>query len=81
MQIFFLKPLLSPYCLFFAIWALVPLLARVSLPCSCPIVCLNPTRFLLARAPFGARRPQFYERVFHIRSWKHLLPDGGGVWK
>ncbi len=23
----------------------------------------------------------FYERLFHVRRWKHLLPDGAAVWK
>lgn len=51
------------------------------------LICLNlPDRFLSPDALFfrtyrfedGGR---IYERIFHIRKWKHLLPDGGMVWK
>ncbi len=78
MQIFFL-PTLVMILLFFAIWGIVPLLLAY--------LCLKiPDRFFepscfLWRAHRFERSGRVYETVFHIRRWKHLLPDGGGVWK
>lgn len=78
MQVFFFSTPVTIF-LFFAIWATVPLLLAY--------VCLRipdrffaPTRFLWRTHAFE-RGGHFYERVFKIRTWKHLLPDGGGVWK
>ena len=65
--------------LVFAIWAAVPLLlAWVCL--LLPDSLYDPKR-LLWRTYAWERDGLFYERVFHIKHWKHLLPDGGGVWK
>lgn len=50
-------------------------------------ICLHlPDRLFNTDSPFfKAHRfeqdGQLYERIFHVRSWKHLLPDGGALWK
>ena len=78
MQIFFL-PTPVMILLFFAIWGIVPLLLAY-LCLQIPDRFFEPTRFLWRVHGFedGGK---LYEHVFHIRSWKLLLPDGGGVWK
>lgn len=78
MQIFFL-PTPVMILLFFAIWGIVPLLLAY-LCLQIPDRFFETTRFLWRVHEFedGGK---LYEHVFHIRSWKHLLPDGGGVWK
>jgi glycosyl-4,4'-diaponeurosporenoate acyltransferase len=54
---------------------------------SAALVCLFlPDRFFdPGRAPFRSFRWEksgaVYDRLFHIRRWKHLLPDGAAVWK
>jgi len=78
MQVFFWSPGVT-IVLFFAIWAVTPLLfGWISL--------LLPGRWLEPELPlWRARRweqdGRFYERVFRIRSWKRFLPDGGALWK
>ena len=78
MQVFFFGTF-ATVALFFGIWAAVPLLfGWISL--------YLPDRwFDPERTPWRARRweqdGRFYEKVFHIRTWKHLLPDGGALWK
>lgn len=65
--------------LFFAIWATVPLL--LALVCLLiPDRAFDPTRFFW-RAHAWEREGRVYEDAFRVRRWKHLLPDGGGVWK
>lgn len=78
MQIFFFSAPLTIF-LFFAIWGIVPLLLAY-LCLLIPDRFFEPTRFFWRSHAFE-RGGSIYERVFHIRSWKHLLPDGGGVWK
>ena len=78
MQIFFFSAPVT-IVLFFAIWGIVPLI----LACLCLLIpdrFFEPTRFFWRTHAFE-RGGSIYERVFHIRSWKHHLPDGGGVWK
>ena len=65
--------------LFFAVWAVVPLLLAW-LCLFLPDRLFAPARFLW-RAHRWEREGRIYESVFHIRRWKHLLPDGGGIWK
>lgn len=78
MQIFFLSMPVT-ILLIFAIWGIAPLvLAYLCL--QIPDRFFEPTRFPWRVHGFE-RGGRVYERVFHIRSWKHLLPDGGGVWK
>jgi glycosyl-4,4'-diaponeurosporenoate acyltransferase len=78
MQIFFPNRTVT-ILLFFAVWGAVPLLfALICL--RLPDSLFDPSRFLW-RARKWEREGRFYETVFHVRSWKHLLPDGGGVWK
>ena len=78
MQIFFWSTGVT-IALFFAIWALTPLLfGWISL--------LLPEHwFTPERSLWQARRweqgGRFYERVFHIKSWKYLLPDGGAFFQ
>lgn len=78
MQIFFFSAPLTIF-LFFAIWGIVALLLAY-LCLLIPDRFFEPTRFFWRSHAFE-RGGSIYERVFHIRSWKHLLPDGGGVWK
>jgi len=78
MQIFFFSAPVT-ILMFFAIWGIVPLLLAF-LCLRLPDKLFEPSRFLWRSHPFE-QDGRIYERVFHIRSWKHLLPDGGGVWK
>lgn len=78
MQIFFFSTPVT-IVLFFAIWGIVPLILAY-LCLLIPDRFFEPARFFWRSHAFE-RGGHIYERVFHIRSWKHLLPDGGGVWK
>ena len=78
MQIFFFSAPVT-IVLFFAIWGIVPLILAY-LCLLIPDRFFEPARFFWRSHAFE-RGGHIYERVFHIRSWKHLLPDGGGVWK
>lgn len=76
MQIFYPSQAVT-VALFFAIWAAAPLL--LALICLwLPDSFFDPSRFLW-RTLKWEREGKVYETVFHVRSWKHLLPDGGGV--
>lgn len=78
MQVFFPSQIVT-ILLFFVIWAVAPLL--LALVClRLPDSLFDPSRFLW-RAHQWEQEGRFYETVFHVRGWKHLLPDGGGVWK
>ena len=78
MQVFFFSAPVT-ILLIFAIWGIVPLLlAYLSL--KIPDRFFEPTRFLWRVHGFE-RNGRLYERVFQIRRWKHLLPDGGGVFQ
>ena len=78
MQVFFWSSGVT-VALFFAVWTIVPLLfGWISL--------LLPDRWFAPELPFWRAHRweqggRFYERVFHIKSWKHLLPDGGALFK
>jgi len=78
MQLFFFSTPVTIF-LFFAVWAVVPLLLAY-LCLLVPDRYFEPTRFLWRTHGFE-QDGRIYERVFHIRSWKHLLPDGGGTFK
>ena len=78
MQLFFFSTPVTIF-LFFAVWAVVPLILAY-LCVLIPDRYFEPTRFLWRTHGFE-QDGRFYERVFHIRSWKHLLPDGGGTFK
>ncbi|NLA71937.1 MAG: hypothetical protein GX850_05915 [Clostridiaceae bacterium] len=41
---------------------------------------LSPNSFFFKSHHFE-RDGRIYDRVFRVRSWKHLLPDGAAVWK
>ncbi|MDP3448712.1 MAG: hypothetical protein Q8S22_11730 [Eubacteriales bacterium] len=78
MQIFYFSAPVTIF-LFFAIWATVPLvLAYLCL--HLPDRFFEPTSFLWRAHPFE-REGRIYESVFRIRSWKQLLPDGGGAFQ
>ena len=78
MQIFFWSSGVT-VALFFAIWAIVPLLFGW-LSLMLPIRWFQP-ELPLWRARRWEQNGRFYERVFRIKSWKHLLPDGGALFK
>jgi len=40
----------------------------------------NPSSWFFRSHPFE-KDGQWYEEVLKVKSWKHLLPDGGGLWK
>lgn len=78
MQVFSF-PAFTTIALFFAIWATAPIL--LALVCLfLPDRVFAPNRFLW-RAHAWEREGRVYEDVFRVRRWKHLLPDGGGIWK
>jgi glycosyl-4,4'-diaponeurosporenoate acyltransferase len=51
------------------------------------LICLNlPNRFyspdsFFSRAHRFENGGRIYDRIFRVSRWKHLLPDGGMVWK
>lgn len=54
---------------------------------SAALICLklpdrfySPDSFLFKAHPFE-KEGKIYNTIFHVRRWKHLLPDGGAVWK
>ena len=72
-------PSLWTLALCFAIWPIL----QVSTALFClflPDRFYRPGSFLfrLHRWENGGR---IYERLFHVRRWKHLLPDGASAWK
>ena len=78
MQVFFLNPYIT-ISLFIIIWAVIPLLLAY-LCVKLPDRLFEPERFLW-RAHGWEREGHLYETIFRVKRWKHLLPDGGGVWK
>ena len=54
---------------------------------SASYICLYlPDKFFNSRSFFFRSHPfekngQIYEDIFKVKSWKKLLPDGGGLWK
>lgn len=78
MQLFFPGTFVT-LVLIFAIWAVVPLLFAW-LCLFLPDRFFTPGRFFWR--PHGWEQSgRIYETLFRIKSWKRLLPDGGGVWK
>ncbi len=63
----------------FVVWPILQVAAA--------LICLNmPDRcFMPSRFPFMPlrfeRNGRVYDRIFRVSRWKHLLPDGGMVWK
>ncbi len=78
MQIFYPSQLVA-ILLIFAIWGGLPLLTAW-LCLFLPDAMFDPRRFFW-RSFRWERDGRVYETVFHIKSWKHLLPDGGGLSK
>ena len=78
MQLIFL-PKLWTILLCFALWPMLQVMAA--------LICLYlPDRFFsgnffLFRTYSFEKEGKLYEQLFLIRKWKHLLPDGGMVWK
>ncbi len=44
-----------------------------------PDRCFCPDAFFYRTHAFE-KKGKFYESVFHVSQWKHLLPDGGALW-
>ena len=78
MRIFFL-PTGWTLLLCFAAWMVINL-SVVIICLFLPDKVLNPRAFFFRSHPFE-RDGQNYENVFKVKRWKHLLPDGGGLWK
>ncbi|WKY47080.1 hypothetical protein Q5O24_12015 [Eubacteriaceae bacterium ES3] len=78
MQIIFLPPNLT-IALCFILWPVIQITAA--------IICFNlpdqlfyPTNFFFKSYSFE-NYGYLYNQLFMVRKWKHLLPDGGMVWK
>ena len=63
----------------FAVWTVINL-SVVNICLFLPDKIFNPRAFFFRSHPFE-RDGQIYEKVFKVKSWKHRLPDGGGLWK
>jgi glycosyl-4,4'-diaponeurosporenoate acyltransferase len=78
MRILFL-PDVWTFLLCFPVWAL--------LQTGAALICLHlPDRFfsphsVLFRSHSFEKAGRIYDRIFRVSRWKHLLPDGGQVWK
>ncbi len=78
MQIIILSDVWTIY-LCFLVWPVLQV--------SAVLICLHlPDRFFspdsfLYRAHGFEKNGRIYDRIFHVSRWKHLLPDGGTVWK
>ena len=72
-------PDLWTLALCFAVWPVLQVTAAL-LCLLLPDRFYSPDSFLfrLHRWEDGGR---FYERLFHVKRWKHLLPDGAAAWK
>jgi glycosyl-4,4'-diaponeurosporenoate acyltransferase len=78
MQIIFL-PKAWTIALCFAVWLVLQ--ASPALICLyLPDRFLTPERFLFRSHRFE-RNGRIYDQLFRVSRWKHLLPDGGTVWK
>lgn len=63
----------------FIVWPVLQV--AVALVClKLPDCCFSPVAFIY-RAHRWEQEGRFYERLFRVSRWKHLLPDGGAVWK
>ncbi|MCH3976060.1 MAG: glycosyl-4,4'-diaponeurosporenoate acyltransferase [Bacilli bacterium] len=78
MQIVFLSPLWM-IILFFTLWPVLQI--------SCALIALaipnrayDPDSFFYRSHRFELEG-KLYERLFAVKKWKHLLPDGGAVFK
>lgn len=63
----------------FSVWTVINL-SVVNICLFLPVRVFNPRAFFFRSHPFE-RDGQIYEKVFKVKRWKHLLPDGGGLWK
>lgn len=78
MQIIFL-PTVWTVIICFVVWPVLQITAA--------IICLNlPDRLFCPNSYFFRshsfeKNGQIYEKFFKVKKWKHLLPDGGTVWK
>jgi len=78
MQILFLNDFLT-FLLCFLLWGLLQLGAAL-LCLSLPERAFSPERFFY-RTHRWERGGRIYETLLHVKSWKHLLPDGAAAWK
>lgn len=78
MQIIFL-PTAWTILLCFIAWPVMQIAAA--------IICFNLPDRIFSQSSFFFQSHSFekagriYDRIFHVRRWKHLLPDGGMAWK
>ncbi|WP_312653528.1 hypothetical protein [Proteiniclasticum sp.] len=75
--IFLSKPVTIILC--FILWGIIQ--AGTVLICILiPDRCFDPDAYFYRLHKFE-RGGEIYEKVFKVRSWKGLLPDGGAVWR
>lgn len=63
----------------FAVWTVINL-SVVAICLYLPDKLFNPRAFIF-RSHLFEKEGQIYEKVFKVKRWKHLLPDGGGLWE
>ncbi|MFT9056629.1 MAG: hypothetical protein ABF449_08380 [Ethanoligenens sp.] len=63
----------------FIVWPLIQVAAAL-LCQNLPDRIFSPTSFLFRPHRFE-KHGRIYDRIFRVSRWKHLLPDGGMVWK
>lgn len=63
----------------FVVWTVINL-SVVAICLYLPDKLFNPYAFIFRSHPFE-KEGQIYEKAFKVKQWKHLLPDGGGLWK
>ncbi len=63
---FIIWPIIQTGCAFFCLYL--------------PNRCFSPNYWIYKAHRFE-REGQIYQTIFHVKKWKHLLPDGGVVWK
>jgi len=78
MQILFL-PEWATVVLFFIVWLVLQVGAAL-IALRVPDGRLNPDAFLFRTRPWE-NDGRIYDRLFAVRRWKGLLPDGGAAWK
>lgn len=75
--IFLSKPLTIILC--FILWGVIQVTAAL-ISLNLPDRVYSPDGWLFRPRPFE-RDGVLYEKLFRIKRWKHLLPDGASAWK
>ncbi len=78
MQLVFLSPLWM-LVLFFVAWPILQVSAAL-IALAIPDKSYNPYSFFYRSHRFE-KEGKIYEQLFAIKKWKHLLPDGGAMFK